>query len=234
MALDGEHSKSGGRVSAPCRLFSVERAQEECSQADLSLADQALVNRDRDSPAAQPTNGPVPVRRQVVHSRAWQTWAGCPWHCCGLPLLPDGDGCQGDSSTDRRNPSTSLGQRKSRVPEQPPAIPEAHSKMQSQALPGRLGQGPGISVFAASQTPNRKPCWPFFLQRPGQPASGSQALSFWFQGRDPLLTLPKPCPVEGPPQTSPGALCPPLPRSPLIHGPPTPKPTVPMAFVLCH
>lgn len=138
----------------------MKRAQEECSQTD-----QALVNRD--SPAAQPTNGPcacketggaqLSLANRVRVSMAllwpfpptkWRWVPGGQQHRQEKPQHPlEAEEFQGSQAA-TCHPRGSF------------------YNAESQAFPGRLGQGPGISVFAASQTPNQKHCLPFSLQRP--------------------------------------------------------------------
>lgn len=220
----------------------MKRAQEEFSQTDPSLADQALVNRD--SPAAPPTNGlcacketggAQPSLANRVRVPVALLWPFPPTQWRWVP---------GGQQHRQEKPQHLLEAEEIQGSQAATCHPRgSFYNAESQALPGRLEQGPGISVFAASQTPNQKHCSPFSLQRHGQPASGSQAPSFWFQGHDPLLTLPSSWPAEGPPQPSPGALCPPFPLFPLIivhpcqarspHGICPPPLTSPDSAALC-
>lgn len=103
----------------------------------------------------RPQMGHVLVRRQVVSSRAQQTW--CPWHCC------DFASCQvaGKEAQTGETPAPPYDRGHPEVPTQPPATllqPDPRGSFQnakSPTLQGRLGQSPGVSVFAASQPVGR-------------------------------------------------------------------------------
>lgn len=133
-----------------------------------------------------PQVGHVLLSRQVVSSRARQTW--CPWHCCGFASCQ----VEGKVAQAGETPAPPCDRGRPEVPTQPPATllqpdPRAFQNAESSTLQGRLGQSPGISVFAASQPSTCGQGLPCGLQGLAQPQGLGPQPSRLCRG--PLLVL---------------------------------------------